>query len=313
MRNKKAVVGKVKSALTILFISLLGCTGIIFSVLYIETFSAGVICDYSHIIIAAVAAVISVLTMLSIMFLRNNAKLLYKLFFIAIFLIAAAITALYLLKISGFLDKIDSVEDLRQYVSSYGNNAALIFILIQFLQVVMLPVPSFVTVAAGVLLFGPLKGAVFSCAGIILGSIAAFAIGRVFGVKAAKWLVGEENLEKGLKTIQGKDKIVLIFMFLFPFFPDDVLCFVAGITTVSPFFFIIMIFITRIISVFASSYSMNNSLIPYDTWWGIVLWICFFAFTVVLTVLIYKKGDKIEKYFKDKFIKKRKSNKNTSN
>ncbi|MBR2871034.1 MAG: TVP38/TMEM64 family protein, partial [Clostridia bacterium] len=149
------------------------------------------------------------------------------------------------------MDKVDSIDDLRDYVSSFGNFAVIIFILLQFLQVVLLPIPSFITVGAGVLLFGPLKCAIFSCIGIILGSIVSYFIGRIFGYRVAKWLVGENELKRGLQIVKGKDKVVLTFMFLFPLFPDDVLCFVAGITTISPTFFIIMIFITRIISIFA--------------------------------------------------------------
>jgi len=208
--------------------------------------------------------------------------------------------SLYFLKISGFLNKVDSIKKFREYIDSYGNYAVFFFILMQFLQVVVLPIPAFITVGAGVLLFGPLKGSILSCIGIILGSIVAFLIGRIFGFKVAKWLVGEENLKKGLKTIKGKDRVILTFMFLFPFFPDDILCFVAGITTMSTTFFIIMIIITRIVSIFASSYSMNNSIIPYDTWWGILIWIIFISLTLVLMILLYKKGDKIESYFKNR-------------
>ena len=301
----------IKNALSVLTVSLLGCAGIVFAVLYIETFSNGFVAEYSTVLITVSSAIITVLTMLAIMFIGKTSGILHKLFFITVFLIASVLAALYILKISGFLDKIDSVEDLRSYIASYGSYAALAFILIQFLQVVVLPIPAFITVGAGVLLFGPFYGAIYSCTGIILGSLVAFFIGRLFGVKVARWLVGQENLEKGLKTIKGKDKIVLTFMFLFPFFPDDILCFVAGITTVSPLFFVIMIFITRIISVFASSYSMNNSIIPYDTWWGILLWIIFFIITILLTVLIYKKGDKIEKQFSN-FLGKKKNKKSTN-
>ena len=297
--------------MSVLTVSLLGCAGIVFAVLYIETFSNGFVAEYATVLITVSSAIITVLTMLAIMFIGKTSGILHKLFFITVFLIASVLAVQYILKISGFLDKIDSVEDLRSYISSYGSYAALAFILIQFLQVVVLPIPAFITVGSGVLLFGPLYGAIYSCTGIILGSLVAFFIGRLFGVKVARWLVGQENLEKGLKTIKGKDKIILTFMFLFPFFPDDILCFVAGITTVSPLFFVIMIFITRIISVFASSYSMNNSIIPYDTWWGILLWIIFFIITILLTVLIYKKGDKIEKRFSN-FLGKKKNKKSTN-
>lgn len=290
----------VKEILFIVIISMLGFTGIVFTVLYIDTFDSGFWYDFSNLLTAVCVGFISAFTVLTITFFKNEKSFIYKLCLLVIVCISILMGALYFLKISGFLDKIDSVEKFREYIESFGNFAIFLFIAIQFLQVVVLPIPSFITVGAGVLLFGPFKGALFSCIGIIVGSIVAFYIGRIFGFKVAKWLVGEANLKKGLNTIKGKDRIVLTFMFLFPFFPDDVLCFVAGITTMSSVFFIIMIFITRIISVFTASYSMNNSIIPYNTWWGILLWILFFALTIILTVLIYKKGEKFEKIFKRK-------------
>ena len=208
--------------------------------------------------------------------------------------------SLYFLSVSGFLDRINSVDEFRRYIQSFGPYAVILFVVLQFLQVVILPIPSFITVGAGVLLFGPFLGSIYSSIGIIIGSIVAYYIGRIFGVKVVKWLVGEQALNKALKMIKGKDKVVLIFMFLFPFFPDDVLCFIAGITTIMPSYFIPMIIVVRLITVFISSYSMNNSIIPYNTWWGIVLWIIFIILTIVATILICKYGDKIQLKVKKK-------------
>lgn len=309
--GKKKSVRILGNVLSIIFISLTGLTGVIFTVMYLETFNNGFIADYFGVILAVSVTGITVVTMLTIMLSRRSCGVMYKLCLITVVLISVCVLALYFLKVSGFLNKIDSVEALRKYVESYGKNAVWIFIVLQFLQVVVLPIPAVITVAAGVLLFGAFKSAVYSCIGIIVGSLVAFFIGKVFGYKVAKWLVGKENLDKWLNVIKGKDKIILTFMFLFPFFPDDVLCFVAGITTMSPLFFIIMIFITRIISVFASCYSINGSIIPFNTWWGLVLWGIFVAVTVVLAVLIYKKGDKIERWFKvRKNIAKKQKNTN---
>lgn len=305
----KTTTNILKKVLYIILISLLGCAAIVFSVLYIDAFDSGFFYNYSSIIIAVSVAIITSLTFASILFYELSKDFIYKLFFLTVVFIAFGLMILYLMRSYGFFDKIDSIEDFREYISSFGGYAIILFILIQFLQVVILPIPAFITVGAGVLLFGAFYGALYSCIGIILGSIVAFFIGRIFGKKVAVWLVGKESLEKGLKTIRGKDKLILTFMYLFPFFPDDVLCFVAGITTISPLFFTIMIFTTRIISVFASSYSMNNSIIPYNTWWGILLWIIFFSITILLTILIYKKGEKIENYFKNRKRKEKSKNK----
>jgi uncharacterized membrane protein YdjX (TVP38/TMEM64 family) len=290
---------KIKNTLNIILITLVGCLGVIFSVLYVETFNIGFFYDYSKLIIAVLISLISSLTVFTIYFFRRKTDLVYKILYLTVILVSLTSFALYFLKTCGILEKVDSVEDFREYVSTF-KNAVFIFILLQFSQVVFLPIPAFITVGAGVLLFGPFWGAVYSYIGIVIGSIVAFFIGRIFGVKVASWLVGRDNLEKGLKTIKGKDKIILTFMFLFPLFPDDILCFVAGITTIKPLFFIVMILITRLISIFVSTYSMNNSIIPYTTWWGIILWICFIAITVLLAIYIYKNGEKIEKFFKRK-------------
>jgi uncharacterized membrane protein YdjX (TVP38/TMEM64 family) len=226
---------------------------------------------------------------------------------LSVILIALTTFLLYLLKKTGVLERFDSVEEVRDYVSSFGNTGAILFVVLQFLQVVILPIPSFITVGAGVLLFGAFKGALLSVFGIVLGSIFGFAIGRLFGSKVVSWIIGKKNLNKGLSMIKGKDKIILTFMFLFPFFPDDVLCFVAGISSMSTAFFIVMIVLVRTITIFVSSYSMNNSVIPYNTWWGILLWALFFVFTIAVTVILYKKGDKVEKFFSLKIKKLRKN------
>ena len=133
----------------------------------------------------------------------------------------------------------------------------------------------------------------------------------MLGYKVAGWMVGKETLDNCLKSVKNKDKVVLTFMFLFPFFPDDVLCFVAGLSSMSTLYFSIMITVCRIISVALSAYSLNGNIIPFNTWWGIVLWIVVFALTALLSIYLYKNGDKIERYFKKRF-RRRKSESNTS-
>lgn len=280
---------RLKYLLQIILISLLGVCGIVFSVLYVGAFDSGVFFDYSTQITSIAISIITVLTISTISFIKEFSGIIYRVFFLCVITVAIVTFSLYLLKISGFLDRVDNVNDFRNFVASCGNFTVFLFVAIQFLQVVVLPIPSFITVGAGVLLFGPFIGAVLSFIGIVFGSIIAFFLGRIFGIKIAKWLIGEKTLNKMLSVIKSKDKIVFTFMFFFPFFPDDVLCFVAGITTMDSTFFIFMIIVARFVTIFTLSYSINGNIIPYNTWWGVLLWVFIFVFIAILARIIYKK------------------------
>ncbi|MBQ9513486.1 MAG: TVP38/TMEM64 family protein [Clostridia bacterium] len=277
-----------------------GILSIVLFLLFLEKYDSGFLFNNKTLISSITVSVITAITILSVLLLFLDKEVLYKLFFIVSISVLFVIFLLFLFKITGLFDKIDSIEDLRSYISSFNGVSAIIFILIQFLQVVLLPIPSFITIGAGVILFGAFKSAVYSCIGIISGSIVAFIVGRIFGYKVATWIVGKKPLDKWLKSIKGKDKVILTFMFLLPFFPDDVLCFVAGLTTISFSFYIVMIFLTRITGVFVACYSINNSLIPYNTWWGIIIWCIIIFLLVTASIYISKHSDEI------KIFKKRK-------
>ena len=296
----------IRDFLYVSVISLFSIALIIFSHLYIDLFSSGLLYLYSNIIKLAIVGVTTLFSVFALVFYKLSKEFLFKLIFTSIIFATIFLICLYFLKITGVWNKIDSVEKLRSYIKSFGKNAIFIFIFISFAQVVFLPIPSFITVGAGVLLFGPFESFVYSLIGIFLGSIVAYFVGKFFGYPVVKWLVGKDALDKGLKAIKGKDKIILTFMFLFPFFPDDILCFVAGITTIKAKFFLSMVFITRTISLFTACYSLNNNLIPYNTWWGVLIWVVIIAATILLTIFIYKKGQVLEKIFE----KRKKASKN---
>lgn len=200
---------------------------------------------------------------------------------------------------SGLLSKITSVQALRKIIEDTGSLSVWIYILFCFLQVVLLPVPGSVAVAVGVALFGPFKSAIFSFIGIVIGSFVAFAIGRWVGYRTVCWIVGKEDLDKWLDKIKGKDYLILSIMFLLPMFPDDVLCFVAGLSSMTWPYFSIMIILTRILSSFTTAYSFE--FIPFTTWWGILIWIVIFVLVGLAFYLVYKYSDKIDKFIKNKF------------
>jgi uncharacterized membrane protein YdjX (TVP38/TMEM64 family) len=292
----------------IFLIIIIGGIGIIFGTAFINNCNILFIQNNIRLFQMIFNTIMPVIITLDILFLFIKNKTAYKIMLLGIILISFLAVFLFILESLGFFNKIKSVEELRNYISSFGKYAILIFIIIQFLQVTILPIPALLTVSVGVLLFGPLKAWIFSSIGIILGSILAFYIGKKFGYKVVRWLIGKESLDKTVDFLKGKDKILLTFMFLLPFFPDDILCFVAGLSSMDWKFFLIMIIFTRIISIFASCYSLNNSIIPYNTWWGILIWLIILALVIISTILIYKKGNKIEKFIKNKVLRVKSDN-----
>lgn len=247
--------------------------------------------------------VTSALILVYLIFYILDKKAVYRLILCVLIFLCIAGAVFFAICATGIIKKITSIEALRDYISEFGNMAVFLFILFSFLQVIILPVPGSVTVAVGVALFGPLKCSIFSFIGITLGSIVAFAIGRVVGEKAVRWIVGEETLKKWLQKLKGKDYLILSIMFLLPLFPDDVLCFVAGLSSMTWTYFIVMIVITRVTSILATSYSVG--LIPLTTWWGIMIWLIIGALVVAAFWVVCKYSDKIDGFIKNKLKIKR--------
>ena len=308
MRNNN-----LSTLLNIIALISFGVIGIVFSLLFFSSFNSGFIFENKVFITIASIVIILVILSLGLIFMFKPNDVVYKTSMLVLGVVAVAVIFLYVLKISGVFDKIQSVEELRQYVASFGGLATFIYIVMNVLQVVVLPIPGFVAIATGVALFGPLKATIYSFIGILIGSLLGFFIGKYLGYKVVKWLVGKETLDKWLNAVKNKDRIVLTFMFLFPLFPDDVLCFVAGLSSMSTPYFIIMIIICRLISCVVTSYSLNGNLIPYNTTWGIIVWAIIIAVTVAVTILLYKHGDKIEKKVTSYLRKKFKGDKNGKN
>ena len=88
-------------------------------------------------------------------------------------------------------------------------------------------------------------------------------------------------------------------MFLLPVFPDDVLCFIAGLSSMSVWFFLTVILISRVLSIFSTSYAI--SIIPFTTWWGLLIWAIFGILVVLLFIVLYKKSDAILAWFERVF------------
>lgn len=232
---------------------------------------------------------------------------LYKISILIVYFAVLIIAIFAIITATGILQNILEAKDGKELYETlsaqYGSNLYIILIVFQFLQVTFIPIASSIVTAAGYYLCGqniPLT-ILFCCIGLWAGSLFAFFLGRTFGVKLVRWVAGEKVLLKYHQFVKGKDKVMLGYMFIFPVYPDDVLCLIAGLTTMSWREFIFLQLISRPINVAATVLMLYlgtslTKIFPLNSPLGIVFWIAVVALFVLSFIIVWKKADKLEKF-----------------
>lgn len=123
-------------------------------------------------------------------------------------------------------------ERLRQLVEQAGFWGPLLFIGIQFLQVVVAPIPGQVVGALAGALFGPWLGTLYSMIGAMLGITLVLVISRQLGRPFVERFVEKKHLEKFDYLTKAKGPLVFFLIFLLPAFPDDIICYLAGLSAI---------------------------------------------------------------------------------
>lgn len=135
----------------------------------------------------------------------------------------------------------------------------------------------------------------------MLGAVTAFFIGRCLGKKVIMWIVGEEDLEKWSTRLEG-GKYTYFLMMLFPFFPDDILCFIVGTSDIKFRFFLITNLIARAIAIGATCFITSGSVIPFEGW-GIIVLVILAIIVLTFLILSFKYEKNIDTFMKKMEIK----------
>ena len=299
MEEKKEAKLRREELVSILLLFVLTIACIVFSILCIHGFSSAFVQKYTLLLSIAASLLLCVVCGFCIWFVLTQKETLFKTFLSGYILVLFCLIVAFLLQQTGFFKVIKDADSLREYLENAGSWMPILYVLLQYLQVVILPIPSVVSTMAGVALFGPFKTLLYSLAGILLGSMTAFLIGRKLGSKAVAWMVGKDTLDKWQKKLKGKDNLFLTIMFLLPFFPDDVLCFIAGISSMSTGYFSGMILISRLLAISVTCYSID--IIPLNTWWGLLIWAVLLVLMIVAFLIIYKNLDRLQAFLSKHF------------
>lgn len=255
--------------------------------------------SYSTFSLAVGLSLVALVPVVCLMFFISviySKEMLYKVSIIVVYFSLILLTVITLIIKSGIMNEVSSAEDIVNIINDFGALGKFVFIVIQFLQVTFIPIPSTVVTAAGAAIYPPWEALLLSTIGLMIGSLFAFFLGKTFGVRLVKWIVGEEALNKYYKFIKGKDKAMMIYMFIFPAFPDDVLCLFAGLTTMGYVSFIIIQLISRPLNVAMTVFFVGNiSKIPF-TGIGLLIWAAIALFFIGSMIVMWKYAAKLEYY-----------------
>lgn len=230
-----------------------------------------------------------------------HGKIMRAVFVMIIVAIICAI-AYVIMKKTGFWEEINSMEKIREWVLSGGVFSFLIFILLQILQTTILQIPAIFVTIAGALIFGRWPAFIMSYIAVMIGSLIMFWIGRKAGRKFLNWLVGEETANKWIDRMSN-GKYLFFLMMLFPLFPDDILCVVAGLTKMSfPFFFWTNV-LARGLGIACTVFFGSGAIIPFHGW-GLIVWGILIVLVIILFYLSVKYKDKIDEIIKLMFKRK---------
>lgn len=210
-----------------------------------------------------------------------------KLYLYILLLTAGFIGISIYVKSSGILYLMTSADALKKYIEGYGEKAYLIFFIIQFISVIIAPIPSNVSAVVGGTVLGMWESFFISTLAILSGSTVVFIVGRKLGRAFTNRFVSSKITSKYEKYFSSKKGEILLILLLFlPFFPDDAIGFAAGLSKIKLSRYFIIMILTRPWEILAAS-ALGSSRIVIPLWgWGII---------TLFIVYMVKNSDKIER------------------
>lgn len=217
--------------------------------------------------------------------MKDKTKAIIKLIILIAFLVAGIILLFNPLK-----QIFSDLESAKIWINHLGAWAPLIFIGLVILQVLFAPIPGQAAGFAGGYVFGVALGTLYSMIGLIIGSFIAFTLARKLGRPFVEKVVKKEILEKFDKVVLNKGVFTLFLIYLLPFFPDDAICYIAGLTKVKIRTLVVVSALGRlpgfiILSLVGAGFASENSIFSMVLLGAVVL----------LSLLVYFNRNRLEK------------------
>ena len=155
------------------------------------------------------------------------------------------------------------IEALVEQAGPWG---PLALIAINVVQIVIAPIPGYVVQLAAGYLYGPLWGGIYAAIGLIAGAMLTMALARIFGRPLARWVIGEQRLERWETVTHSDSAIIWFLMLLGPI--GDIPYTLAGLSRVRYLTIFLITLFVRVPTAFLST-AIGGGLLP--AYWLVAL------------------------------------------
>lgn len=151
---------------------------------------------------------------------------------------------------------------LQALLNQTGIFAPLLFILLQIFQVIIPIIPGGASSALGIVAFGPIWGFVYNYAGLVIGSILAFLLVKRYGKTFILKVCDQKTYDKYIGWLDKGKKFDRFFAaaIFFPCAPDDILCMIAGLTSMTLKKISMIIILGKPLALIAYSFGLSEIL-----------------------------------------------------
>ena len=159
---------------------------------------------------------------------------------VLLFLLLAAIFVIPFLILGGKFDAWLTTETAVSWLRSFGDWAWAVAILL-LLSDLVLPVPATAVMAGLGIIYGPVAGGLIGAAGSCLAGLVGYGACRLAGRRAALFLTGEKDLERGERFFSRSGGWAVVLSRWMPLLPEVVACMAGLMRMPFPRFFVALV------------------------------------------------------------------------
>jgi uncharacterized membrane protein YdjX (TVP38/TMEM64 family) len=197
----------------------------------------------------------------------------------AILVMLGLISILYWqVQIFEIIKMIGDRDAIAAFLQQFGVIGPVILFVILALQVFMAVIPGHAIMVAGGYIYGLFIGALITQFSTVIASQLAFLLTRKYGRPLVDRIAPANIIEHWNKLSQSQGALFFFFSFILPIFPNDLMCFIAGMSEITPRKFFLANFFGRLpCAIFVTLIGSHGFEMPLYFWVLIVLGMIFLS------------------------------------